>query len=314
MNKLLKSLLVFLCIFFLIFCEKKSSKVIKKKKVVKEIDPWKLQNNRLKNAIKAQIQVKEVKKWRDSFIQKKISLNDDEIVKLFESAFLLKEKKIEISKKYFKILSLIKKKKQTLKKRFLRTKRKNRKKILKLAESYLRVSLEKILIPLWLGTPYDVNNGRTKDKPDFNKTIHCSFFLQKILEDAGFHSFKYLKTWLATLGPKSMVYTFKKSEPVNLKNYENLIKKMNQDGPGMYLLGIKGYYGHVLFARYYGNDRLIILHSGPTPGGAHTTIEDGKYHLKVFNPWKEIYTIKLSGNIVKSWLFSEPIVPKWFVK
>lgn len=152
-----------------------------------------------------------------------------------------------------------------------------------------------------MGGDWDFNSVPGK-KPDLNKPVTCGHFVQKILTDVGFNIRRRGSTWLAYLAPEDFINSFHGDNTIDYSNWNNMINKMTKDGPGLYLIGLEGGWGHVLFGKYQGGKKLLLMHAGQHPKGARVNYDDGKTYLTEFNYWQHIWIKRVDEDLVKKWL------------
>ncbi len=248
-----------------------------------------------------------VNQWIQSLRDKGLALTNDELEILHSYPDSLKNRKQEIAKKYQQIIAEIKSKRTKLADQY----RQNpilQDTILNQAQDILISSIEKLLIPLWMGGKWDFY-GVPRQNPNLNKPVACGHFVQKILTDAGFNIKKRGSTWLAYLGPKDYINSFTEKEFTDYKNWNILLNKMKEGGQGLYLIGLECYWGHILFGKYEGGENLLLMHAGPHPKGASVNYDNGKYYLTEFENWKHIWIKRFNLELVKKWLLKEIIRP-----
>lgn len=246
--------------------------------------------------------------WIKGIPDSNLVFTDRQISELYQYPLLFKNKKEYIASKYQSLIQIISNKKQDLKDLFAKYDSTQKENVLILSENVLAAAIEKLLIPAWIGAPWDFDGvpGKT---PDLKKPVACGHFVQKILTDAGFNIKKNRSTWLAYVTPEHIVQSIIEKQPIDYKNWSNLVKKMQQDGPGLYILALKGEWEHIVFAHYFDKENVLIMHAGPHPRGASINYDDGRYYLTEYMDWKHIWATKLNNEIVKKWIEGTPIIP-----
>jgi len=256
-----------------------------------------------------EINENEITNWLSEIRNKGLALSDQKILELFDSPNRYKDERIYISNNYDKILNEIMKKKRDLQERYSNASQDSQKILLGISEKYLIASIEKLLIPLWIGIKWDFY-GVPGQKPDFKGSVACGHFVQKILEDVGFNVKKNGETWLAYLPASLIIKSLTGTRPKNFQSYNRLLEYLKNEGPGIFLLGVDSIgWGSILFARYYGDDDLILMHSGPHFNGASVNYENGKLYLTEYTIWKNFCISKFDYKVVEKWLVNSPIIP-----
>ena len=246
--------------------------------------------------------------WMMQLEKEKLILAQSKTDSLTENPALFKNLRKEMAKSYPVLLHKINAIKVSLRDDFNKADAAGKDKILAKGKGCLENIIEKALIPLWMGGAWDFN-GVPKRKPDLDHPVACGHFVQKILTDAGFNIQRNGSTWLAYLGPKDFIHSFSAKEPFDYKTWDRLLQDLKKQGSGLYLLGLEGGWGHVLFAKYSGGEDLLLMHAGPHARGASVNYDEGKNYLTEFNHWDHIWVIKIDERLVKKWLIGAVVMP-----
>lgn len=183
-----------------------------------------------------------------------------------------------------------------------------RSRIVEEADGYLETIIGDLLFPSWLGVGWDFYGvpGRT---PRTDRPVACGHFVQKLLEDAGFRTQKRAGTWLAYLAPRDLLQSVAGYVPDDLLAWDGVSVRLEEQGPGLYLLGLEIGWGHVGLLRFESDGDFWFLHSGPHFGGASVNIDEGEHYLRDFVAWEHIWMARVDSTIVIKWLEGTAVVP-----
>lgn len=246
-------------------------------------------------------------KWLDDLEKRNLILPSAQCNNLKDNPNELKNLKKRVAINYLILLNSIHKRKKELTTIYLNADRSEKEIVLNEAEKTLIIIIERLLTPLWIGGSWDFN-GIPDKIPNLDKPIACGHFIQKILTDSGFNIKKNKSTWLAYLDPKNFVKSIGKNNLLEYNDWNGILDKLKGGGPGIYIFGLECGWGHILFGRYYGNENLLFIHSGPHPEGTSVNYNKGKEYISSFCGNK-IWAQKIDKTIIKKWLLNEPIKP-----
>jgi len=246
-------------------------------------------------------------KWLDSLKIRGIALENSILEQLKDNPTGFKKLRHSISKKYSVLLGEIQTKRKSLSTLYQKSDNQSRERIVSESEKILMTIIVKLITPLWVGGEWDFN-GVPGKKPDLSKPVACGHFVQKVLSDSGFNIKRNKGTWLGYLSPKNFVKSFIEIEPKQHTTWESVFAEIQNQGKGLYLLGLECGWGHVLLGRYFGKKELLLIHSGPHPGGASVNYDDGKSYISGFCGEK-IWIVKIGHELIEKWLLNKPIKP-----
>ncbi len=180
--------------------------------------------------------------------------------------------------------------------------------ILEVAGEHLEAIIGDMLFPSWLGVGWDFF-GVPGPAPSLDRPVACGHFIQKLLEDAGFNTQKRAGTWLAYLAPRDFLESVGGCVPDDVLAWEGVSARLEERGPGLYLLGLESWWGHIGLLRLEPNGDLWFLHSGPHFQGASVSMDDGELYLREFLPWQHVWVMEFDSAVVLKWLEGTAIVP-----
>lgn len=250
----------------------------------------------------------DISDWLDYLRSENLALSESEVDLLMKNPNALRSRKVEIAGSYQLLIQEIEKKRVELSVRYVNDYSQPNK-TLEESERYLIAIISKLLVPLWMGGKWDIN-GVPGKKPNLEKGVACSHFVQKILVDSGFNIKKRNSTWLAYLGPKDILKSVDDTSLFTYNDYDNFSTDFTRLGDGIYLIGLDHiYWGTVAFGLLQNETDLILMHSGIHPKGSSVNYENGKKYLAEFQKWREIHVLKLSKNVIDKWLRNKKIIP-----
>ena len=179
--------------------------------------------------------------------------------------------------------------------------------ILEEADRCLEVIIGDLLFPSWLGVDWSFF-GVPGPAPGLDRPAACGHFVQKLLEDAGFNIEKRAGTWLAYLAPRDLLRSVSGYVPDDVLAWDGVSVRLEELGPGLYLLGSESGWGHVGLLRFGSDGDLWFLHSGPHFRGASVSMDDGERYLRDFVAWEHIWMAHIDSTIVVKWLEGSAIV------
>ena len=143
------------------------------------------------------------------------------------------------------------------------TSEKGRAKVRSKARDAMLASLDEVIFPAWMGTPWSMGPSSTASVPhQEGKTVGCSYFVTGALMNAGLRfdsrsrfaqaAALYIQRSLAPAEPQLHRYL---SIPA-----PDMAEKVAKLGDGLYLIGLRNHIGFVRVA----SGEATFIHSGPT--------------------------------------------------
>ncbi len=246
--------------------------------------------------------------WLDLLRENQLAVNEEQFETLKEDPLAFESQRAQMAECYNQIRAAIEEKRGVLAMNLAGNS--DRETGLTEAEEILIQGIERVLIPLWVGNTWDFN-GVPRDKPDLDHPIACGHFVQKIMKDAGFNLVRNGSTQMAYLSTKHWVQSLTGTDPVNYRNWSGTLAKFKAEGPGLYVMGVDvtSGWGHMLFARYYGEEEVLLLHAGIHPGCASMHLDEGKYYLDEFLDLQNVWLARFDSQLVETWLLGDAIKP-----
>ncbi len=245
--------------------------------------------------------------WLADLRQKGLVMTEDDLKQLITDPTSNKGLRTKIAKRYSLIIEAISARKGELKSLYQKRDANEKQRIINDVQPLLSLIIVKVLTPLWMGGPWDLN-GVPGETPNLSKPVACGHFIQKILTDAGFNIVKNRGTWLAYLSTSNLIRTLSDNKPKPYKSWNSTAAELKKQGPGMYVFGLDCGWGHVLFGKYDENGKLLFIHAGPHFEGLSVNYNDGeKYITRLCG--KRIVFAKIDAVLAKKWLLGVPIQP-----
>lgn len=236
-----------------------------------------------------------------------LALSEAELRTLRAEPLALRTERTRLAAKYDLIKTEIRMKRNDLKRRYLREKG-NEASLLVVATHHLKVSIEKLLIPLWIGGKWAFD-GVPRDRPSFEHPVSCSHFVQKILTDAGLNIKRDGSTWLAYLSPKNIALSLQSSNTEDYSPCSKFNQLFPKDGERFYVIGLTAANcGTVMFG-FETNHNFYLAHAGISIQGSGINYEEVTSYLCNFITWSEIYVAEIDQSVSYKWLFDIPIYP-----
>ncbi len=171
---------------------------------------------------------------------------------------------------------------------------------------FFETAFRYVLFPAWSGGRWDLEGSSAFPQ---RGEIACGWYLQRIMQGAGFNIDPSPGVHMAQLASDEMIWSYSGYWSKNLQNWDGLQNLVDKKGPGLYLVGMSESSGHVLFLIVEENGTKRFCHAGPSPRGFRVTYDEAEPYVRDFMQPYILHSVKMDEHFALKWLNGTAIYP-----